>query len=317
YKETLGELWRVARAVWRLNRLGLSHGDLLRSNIGLNSINVVVVLDLDQAGWGHPLHCFLRDFIGLSGSGRASRFSMLDRFAEQSWFGGAVRLLSFFKRKAGSRKNLGHSPWDFCMRSKCRGNEMLTGLTDAWRIGAESGANSPGRNLAYYSLDIDGLHLPGERPWATRWYAISRAVDFRGKRFVELGCNMGLLSIHAKLGGAAATAGADINARVLDAAAKAATAFEVEVRFVQIDFDNDDEWEAVLGDGDVVSALSVTYWLHDKERFWRYLGRFSEVIFEGHESPDYTRSMFEAIGFRSPAVIGISERARMVYHAVR
>jgi hypothetical protein len=73
----------------------------------------------------------------------------------------------------------------------------LVSLAQAWEIAARSQASFPGLQLAYYSLDVAGINFPGERPWVQRWNSLRANVNFKGKRFLELGCNLGLLSIHA------------------------------------------------------------------------------------------------------------------------
>jgi predicted methyltransferase len=161
------------------------------------------------------------------------------------------------------------------------------------------------------------MHFPGERPWALRWETISRAVSFEGKRVIELGCNLGLLSIHARLAGAASVVAVDHNQRVLDAASKAAAVFGAEVIFHRIDFDQDADWEVRLGTGDLVTALSLTYWLRDKDRIWSYLAQFSEVLFEGHEPAEEIKSRLKAHGFAVVEELGVSERNRIIFHATR
>jgi SAM-dependent methyltransferase len=221
------------------------------------------------------------------------------------------------RRLAGGGRHPDEAKWSAKSRCIARSDDRLTALADAWSAAAGSGANSPGRRIAYYSLDVDGLHLTGERPWVLRWDAISRCVDFRGKHLVELGCNMGLLSIHARLNGASGAVGVDISEGVIRAAAMAAEAFGVEMRVIRADFDCDEDWEDRVGGGDIVSALSLTYWLRDKDRLWRYLSRFSEVIFEGHEPDSETRDRFSGLGYTEIVEVGLSERNRMVYFARR
>ena len=86
-----------------------------------------------------------------------------------------------------------------------------------------AGASSPGRALAYYELDFGGLRLPGERPWAVRWRVLRQITALRGRRVLELGCNLGLLSIFLlKEAGAAAALAVDRDPLILEAAAQAA-----------------------------------------------------------------------------------------------
>ena len=297
-KETIREKLLVMKAVWSLNWIGLSHGDVTASNVGKNKEGRVVVIDFDQAICAHPLRCFLRDFLGIPYKAKAAQFTVLDRLGRLGPVALLTRGLRAIRRLLGSKTtDERERAGNIRERAQCRDDASLLLLAECWQEASLSGANSPGFGVAYYSLDVAGLHFPGERPWSLRWDVISRAVSFRGKRVVELGCNMGLLSIHARLSGAEAVVGADYNQRVLNAAMKAADVFGAEVTFRKIDFDNDDDWEEALGAGDLVTALSLTYWLHDKERLWRYLASFSEVIFEGHEATEDTEQRFRLKGF--------------------
>jgi len=314
-RETLRGVGRLVRSVWRLNQAGVSHGDLVPGNAGDNAAGTMVLLDFDQAAFAHPLRSMWRDFLGLPAGGRAARYSVLDRFGRHPWFAPAFRAARAIRCLCGGGRSPDDGPWGMIGRCRARGDEALVALAEAWTTAAQSGANSPGRGVAYYSLDDDGIHLPGERPWIMRWHAIARTVDFRGKRLVELGCNMGLLSIHAQLTGATSAVGADINEDVVRAARMAATIFGVNAQFLIVDFDNHADWEEQLGGGDIASALSLTNWLHDKDRLWRYLGRFREVLFEGHERDEDTRARLAGLGFDRIAEVGLSERQRMVFHA--
>lgn len=316
-RETLGGLVRLGRAVWRLNRAGVSHGDLEPGNIGPNRQGKIALLDFDQAALAQRARCVLRDFFGFPAGGRASRCCLLDRVGRLPWvapfFGALRRLRRFF----GGGRSPDEGIWSPRARAGARGDPELDALIDAWAVAGSSDANSPGRAIAYYSLDVDGLHLPGERPWLLRWQAISSAVDFRGKHLVELGCNLGLLSIFARMAGAAGAVGADASIGVIEAAQMAAEAFDADVRHITADFDRDEDWETRIGHGDIVSALSLTYWLKDKDRLWRYLSNFPEVIFEGHEPEAETRARFAELGYSAVVEVGRSERNRMVFHARR
>jgi len=72
----------------------------------------------------------------------------------------------------------------------------LNKLLEAWRLAQKSNASSPALPLAYYAIDFEGYHFPGERPWNERWNRLKNVSGYSGKTILELGCNMGLLSIH-------------------------------------------------------------------------------------------------------------------------
>ena len=190
-------------------------------------------------------------------------------------------------------------------------------LHAAWRIAASSNASSPGERIAYHELEFEGLSLPGERPWATRWRELARITDYRGKRVLELGCNQALLSIFLlKEAGCAAALAVDRDPQILEASVMAAFAFHVRPELRRIDFDADPDWEAELAAfrPDVVFALSVAHRVRDLARFLAFLGRFEELIYEGHESARSERRRLAAAGFSAIELTHSSERGRPVLH---
>ncbi len=64
----------------------------------------------------------------------------------------------------------------------------------------------------------------------------------------------------------------------------------------------------------MVFALSVDHWLRDRARFLAFLGRFDELIFEGHDSARTERRRLAAAGFTAIELIYSSERGRPVLH---
>ncbi len=317
HTETVQGLIRLAKTIWRLNRTGVSHGDIRPDNIGPNSAGLIAILDFDQAASGHWFRCALRDFLGIPFLGRAAQITFLDRIMAHGWIKPLANRIESLRCKLRRRRNPDGGPYDWDARINARHDETLIELGNAWRAAAISNANSPGAGIAYYSLDINGLHLPGERPWLQRWLAIAKATNFQGKRVIELGCNMALLSCYARLSGAREALAADINAQVLTAATKLSSVLGVEIQTHRIDFDTDAKWEELLGTGDIVTALSLTYWLKDKDRLWRYISKFPEVIFEGHEAIEEVEQRLRAAGFTEITNIGRSERNRPIYHGMR
>lgn len=311
FQENWSDLWRLAGAVWHLNWVGVSHGDLKPANAGPNEEGRLVLLDFDQAVRAGLVTCLLRDCLGLScGKGKV-QYSLRTRLCQLP----ALRWWTRFRRwqragRAGEAVSLD-------VGTPGTADQEMAALARCWQEAAGSGANSPGGGVAYYSIDVRGCHFPGERPWALRWEMFAGRIEFRGKRMVELGCNMALLSIWARLSGARAVRGADINHGILGAAGRLAALCGAEVDLRRIDFDQDQDWERTLGEGDIVTALSLTYWLRDKERVWRYLATFPEVVFEGHEAETEIRDSFRAWGFTQVESLGLSERNRIVFHARR
>jgi SAM-dependent methyltransferase len=196
-------------------------------------------------------------------------------------------------------------------------NANLNILAEAWDIAARSNASSPGMPLAYYSLDICGINFPGERPWLLRWNIIRHKIDFKGKKFLELGCNLGLLATHAKLSGASTCLGLDIDHDIVQAASLVSRAFDVVVGFRQLNLDDPLQWEDEIGGYDIVSALSVMHWVKNKKRVRSFLGRHKELIYEGHEADIEAEENLRKIGFTQISSIGQSERGRRVFHAIK
>lgn len=317
FREDLGDLCRLARHVWRLNMCGLSHGDLTPANAGFDGLGQPVLVDLDQAVTAHPVRCVLRDFLGVPCANQPAQFTLWDRAARVPGLGWMLWPGRIRDRLRRRRVGFAEPDADLVRRADILGDPVVKALAGCWMAAARSDASSPGSGVAYYSLDVRGFHLPGERPWPLRWEMLAAAVSFHGKRVVELGCNLGLLAIHARLAGAATVIAADNNTAILAAGRDLARLCGTEVEFTEVNFDEASAWEQRLGVGDLVTALSVTYWLKDRERVWRYLGRFAEVVFEGHEPREEIEERFRSLGYSHLRVIGRSDRNRIVFHARR
>jgi predicted nicotinamide N-methyase len=135
---------------------------------------------------------------------------------------------------------------------------------------------------------------------------------------LELGCNMAPLSAFVlKEAGAAAALAVDRDPAILVAAERVAEAFGVQPELRRIDFDRDPDWEDQLQAfaPDVVFALSVLHWVQDKARFLAFLGRFDEVIFEGHDSSRTERRRLRQAGFTEIELVDTSERGRPILRA--
>lgn len=181
-----------------------------------------------------------------------------------------------------------------------------------------SDANAPSHRICYYSLVYDGKIYQGERAWETRWNAIRNIVDFRGKRVLELGCNLGLLSCYAQHAGALSGGIAiDRDHKIIEAAKRFAELTEVDVNFYAIDFDGKTEWERELPINDLhfVCALSVLNWLKNQSRFLSFLKNFTELLYEGHDSISIEASRLNSIGFMKLSLITVSERGRVIIYA--
>ncbi len=124
------------------------------------------------------------------------------------------------------------------------------------------------------------------------------------------------MSIHAKICGASSCLGIDINPDIIRAATLAASAFEAEVKFKQLNLDDTFKWEDDLAGYDIVSALSVMHWVKNRKRLWIFLGKQKEVLYEGHESDAKSEQNLKNAGFTKISIIGKSERGRNIFHAI-
>lgn len=176
-------------------------------------------------------------------------------------------------------------------------------LQQAWKIPTGGSQGMP-----YYSLEINGVHLQGERPWEVRWDLVKDILDYKEKKILELGCNVGLTSTCLlKYRGALASTGLDRTyetlaafgtPRLMEASALVQEAFGVFVDIIQADINNSD-YEEILGyDYDVVFCMSFLKWVDDKHRLLDYLANFSHVIFEGHDPDPVEIARFEQRGFQ-------------------
>ena len=322
-REKLMDFIRLAKLVLKLNRYGCSHGDFHFYNAGVNVEKGISLFDFDQAQLAHPIHCFVRDFLGIGRYARPDDISLLKRSKNVEYIWPIVKSLVVLKKlglhtiRLFQKKPLKSSvaPLGLQARAAITEDQNLVRLAAAWDVAAGSNASSPGIAHAYYSIDIDGINFPGERPWVLRWQNISNCVNFNNKRFLELGCNMGLLATHAKMNGAAECLGLDVDSDILRAAKMVANAFDVAVNFQQHNLDDPRTWESDFSDYDIVSALSVMYWVKDKQRLWNFLGRHQELIYEGHEPDSVAERNLKNAGFNSIQKIGFSERGRSLFYA--
>ncbi len=319
-RESLKDFIQVVKFVWKINKLGCSHGDLHFKNIGRNLEGAISCFDFDQASLANPVYCVLRDFFGVGAFARWSDASLLWRARNVQIIWPVVAGFEVLRKLAisvvfKSQKQVLSS--SLKARVALLKDNNLIKLAEAWDIAAYSNASAPGVPVAYYSIDIAGINFPGERPWLLRWESIMHVIDFRGKRFLELGCNLGLLSTHVKLNGALSCLGLDVDYEIVKAASLVSQAFDVEAEFRQLNLDDPNSWEETLSGYDIVSALSVMHWVKDKSRLWSFLARHNEVIYEGHESDFEAEENLRKAGFTVISNIGLSERGRSLFYAVK
>jgi predicted Ser/Thr protein kinase len=309
FVENMIILTRVLAILWQVSSRGVAHLDLRLENILIDSKNYCYIIDFDQSVVTTSFNAVLANFMGLSRG---------DIILKQR-FGKTVIKKILPTILIDQIRKIRHGIFNTEKRKLPEIEEStaieVKRMIKAWQWAQKSDANAPGDSLAYYSLEFEGVKFPGERPWEERWEVLSKIEDFRGRRVLELGCNMGLLSTYLmKFENASAAIGVDYEQKIIESADIVSEVFGVNVRHIQADFDRDDNWEQPLIDfePDVVFALNVLNWLDDKQRFLNFLGQFNTVIIEGHESKEVEVERLKGVGFRNHNLIHISERGRPI-----
>jgi Phosphotransferase enzyme family len=302
---------RVFAIVWALARRGVRHNDLRPENVMVAPDGTVNLVDFDQASAGGLAECLLAG-LGVKLSGAPVCHGLLAPLRERLQARLSPRLIRALR---GRPLRIARRRVPALVPVSAAAGPELRALHEAWRLAAAATASSPGQDLAYYELEFPGIRLPGERPWAARWTRLRHVTRYDRRRVLELGCNMALLSTFALAdAGASAALAVDADPKILEAAAKVADAFKVAPEFRRVDFDRDRGWEDRLEAfrPDVVIALSVLHWLEDKARFLAFLGRFEEVVYEGHESSLVERERLRQAGFAEVDLVDTSERGRPI-----
>ncbi len=302
---------QVLKILVRLSGKRICHNDVTPHNVLLTDKNNVSLVDFDQAVRTTFVKAFAGNILGIKSGESKVSYGLNTIFKDY--------LRKHFPNFLYSIKRfLGRNPeFEKHELPPINGDadSKLIKLLDAWKLAQKSNASAPALPLAYYAIEFHGTHFPGERPWNDRWNRLKNVSDYSGKTILELGCNMGLLSIHLlKESGAAKCIGIDQDKKILESAKLISEVFEVDPLFKQINFDSAKDWESdFLSENiDIVFALNVLNWVNDKDRLLSFLSNFSEIIFEGHDSTEVERKRFEQIGFTTIEEIGYSERERII-----
>lgn len=313
-------VWRVLRALWAVHKRGVAHRDITFDNILLCPSGEVLLMDFDQAIEMPPARAHLMDFLDVKFEDRAAihPFERTLRQHYRPWYlliYPLVRLRRAFRKAAGWLLRT-EAPDDVEDELPPE-DPKIELLQRAWQIARASDANAPGAAVAYYSLDVMGHHFFGERPWALRWEQVAGRVKFRGKRVLELGCNLGLFSAFAARAGAHQCLAVDRDKRILQGARLVAQALDAAVEHRRVDLNSAGHWEQELAGFDMVIAMSVANWVRDRPRLLHFLGLHQELLYEGHGPLGDELHRLRSAGFTRIEVLGISERDRPVYYARR
>ncbi len=305
----------VTTYAFRLALLGISHNDLRHHNVLVVDDRYIKLIDFDQATIHTRTIAIIRSVFGKPIGGKPVHRSATG-FSIRVLLG---KLAAPFPRRLRNavKAMLGMTDPDAVPEIPDDASSATKKLAEAWQIAQTSRASSPGQTLAYYTFTHEGFVFPGERDWVERWSYLREITSFKGKKVLELGCNMALLSCHLiKEEGAESALAIDIDAEILESAKLIAEVLETPVDFRNVDLDKTDIWDADLGGyhPDVVFALNVLNWVEDKQRLLDFLGRAKELVIEGHDSAEVEISKLEALGFSTIRLVRLTERDRPVIY---
>jgi glycosyltransferase involved in cell wall biosynthesis len=306
-RQRLAIVRETARSLRKIHRRGVAHRDVRSDNVLLAEGGSPRLIDFDQAVRGGRVSVALADWVGVSPHGLSP-----NPFWKFALFAMEPRAQSL-ARRVRTKLDGRHPAW----LSPPSDDRELQLLAEAWRIARGSSANAPGQGIAYYAFTYKGWHFPGERPWYLRWEPIRRAVDFDGKRIVELGANMGLFSSFALIHGATKSVGLDHDPAILDAARLVAQALGVTPEFHAVDLVSDQDWERPLQGADLVSCTSVLHWLPSRDRVSEFLAQQPELLYEGHDTLEEEKRFLADLGFSRVDVLTETERGRHLFHATK
>lgn len=307
------QLFITALVLLRINLAGVSHRDITTSNIKIGKANQIIFLDFDQAVITSPLIAILNDFLGIA-LGIPKAIHPFRRLALRVLTSKIPVLAKVANLLRGARSKNNQPVLIVQLSKASQMTPNLLKLKDAWVNAAQSNANTPGVTSAYYSLCLEGFGFIGERSWESRWEAIKENVQFKDKKVLELGCNMGLFSTFIRLQGAKQCVGLDIDENIINSARLVGSAFDVDNLYEVADFDKESWSEGYLG-FDIVIALSVLNWLKNKKDFLKFLAKHQELIYEGHDSFQIEYDRLKSCGFSFIQIISVSERGRTIFYA--
>lgn len=309
---------RLIAILFTLSLKGVAHRDIKLENIIVSNSGVYII-DFDQAihtGFWKALGI---NFFGISLDGCnvfGSYMDILRHFdivlpvfgIEGCLMKIREKILKFAKRLgvksvAGGVVDVPHVD---------KNNRKLNKIRNAWLMAQNSNASSPGIPICYYELFEGGYCFPGERPWSQRWEVLKCATEYKNKKVLELGCNLGLLSCFLLMEKDVRSAVCvDADSQIIAAAQLLSDAYDVSPFYKRVDFDSTDDWEYDLIEfcPDVVFALNVLNWIKDQNRFLDFLSNFNEVIFEGHDNISVEIEKFVIRGFNY-SLLGVTERNR-------
>ncbi len=311
--EKCAVLFKILVCLIKIAFRGVSHNDICFRNVLISQTKEIMIIDFDQSTKHSVPVAFLNSIFGMefnNAKSHGSYMSLIKQFIKGFLTEKILRLYRNFRNKNYYE--------DICNKLPVldvEADERLLQIRKAWEIAQKSDASSPGVKQAYYSYDFNGVHFPGERSWKDRWEVLRKLTNYRGKRILELGCNMGLLAAFLiKESDAGELYGVDVDPDIIESAKIVDSVLGVKVRREVIDLDSKENWEERFRsfNPDIIFALNVLNWINEKDRLLRFLGGYREVILEGHDAPEIESAKFSSVGFTKYEVVEISDRNRPI-----
>ncbi len=132
----------------------------------------------------------------------------------------------------------------------------------------------------YHSYDIGNVHIQGQRNPKMRLDEMRKYVDFKDKRVLDLGCNVGAMLHHLpeiKIG-----LGLDYDINSINAGNNITKILERNVHLYQADFDKDNDLDSYFkSNPDIIFILSIGSWVKNwKEIYQKSLDTGAILILE-------------------------------------
>jgi len=160
--------------------------------------------------------------------------------------------------------------------------------------------------------------MAANHDWGFLWDHIASAVDFSGKRVIDLGCGMGAVGVFARLAGSVGVTSLDSMPLFLDAARHFASALRIAGNdYRQMDWARLANGSMAPPDGDIVTVLSARIDDMPLARVVGFLSRYSEILWRTSNAEAGKKSL-AATGFQTiKTVMWEPDGGQIIYAADR